>query len=311
MPAPSQISRNLGAALKANAQRTLNAMRTSIRGTTVGSVRAINWPEAPAQSSPPADTILIHVVDVRLIDEPDTPIARDVLIGTQARQLIGSGSLTELEEGTPVTLEYDQNGQLQITGRTQITTRIVSIDTYELGEFDLEFTWGLQCSDFSTLTLQQQIDINAARAAVGLAPLNPTKEFSLLTNQEIEDVFGLNITDYNAKRAETEFGCSGDIIQAPLPPISAQDAVNLERTKKGQAPFPDDFLAMDVCVYVDFMDAITVGTSTLGIPGIGRFKGSQPEEAKRTQIVKVTLYGSTPFIYGIADYGENFVTYTV
>jgi len=305
MATNAQRAKSVVTAFKESARRVVSSMQTKIRGTLIGDVRTKQIPEAPDQTADPKDTVIIHVADVRLIDEPDQPVARDVVVVTQARQLISSGTLPianadDLTEGAPVELQYDSYGSLQVVGRLAWASSAMTVDTYELGELGVAYTWGLDQVRFSELDPAVQAAINADRATEGLVPLDPNKEFQSMTDAEILDIFGIDITEYNADRAAED---------PPLPPVTAQEAVNIERQKKGLAPLPDSYKAMDLWVYLDYFDAIAVGAGTYSVPGVGRFSTPAVQNRIRAQDRSLLLYGSSEFTYGQTNYGAYRVTY--
>lgn len=134
-------------------------------GATVGPVRTKVY---PVDAGPGDPTETSFVVNVRLLEHPGQPIARDVLVANQARQTVADGAQ---ESSTPVLLQRDPGGQLTVIGRALHSVPNGHcrdyFDVSDVDGFDLSYIYGLQTVDFADLDAAIQTGLNAYLANIG------------------------------------------------------------------------------------------------------------------------------------------------
>lgn len=169
-PVTGKDGQKLWRVIRKLAKGEVAAGREFTTGVTVGSIRLKTF---PVDAGPLDPTQVGFVVNVRLIEFPAQPLAVDVLIANQARQLVADAAD---DTGTPVLLQLDVNGNMTVIGRSLVNTAFTSPrDYYDINDVDglnLSYLFGLDYKDFADLPLNIQTALNAYRAAL-VPPLGP------------------------------------------------------------------------------------------------------------------------------------------
>jgi hypothetical protein len=158
------------------AKEEIKAGRQFTTGVTVGSIRRKVF---PIDAGPGDPTQIGFVVNVRLIEFPGQPLAIDVLVANQARQLVSDAAD---ETNTPVMIQIDKTGNLTVVGRALINTSDVFTRSYheinDVDSLDLSYLMGLETVQFGDLPPVIQVGLNAYRAglAIPLPPLGALDE---------------------------------------------------------------------------------------------------------------------------------------
>jgi hypothetical protein len=169
-PITDKEARRLWKVIRGLAKKEIKSGRQFTTGVTVGSIRRKVF---PVDAGPGDPTQIGFVVNVRLIEFPGQPLAVDVLVANQARQLVSDAAD---ETNTPVMVQIDTSGNLTVTGRALINTSDVFTRSYheidDVDGLDLSFLMGLETCLFSDLSADVQAGLNAYRAALAI-PLPP------------------------------------------------------------------------------------------------------------------------------------------
>lgn len=172
-PITEKDAQRLWRVIRGLARKEIKAGRQFTTGVTVGSIRRKKF---PVDAGPMDPTSIGFVVNVRLIEFPGQPLAVDVLIANQARQLVSDAAA---DTNTPVMVQIDVSGNLTVTGRALINTSDVFTRSYQeindINGLDLSYLMGLDTKEFQDLPASVQVGLNAYRAAlaVPLPPLAP------------------------------------------------------------------------------------------------------------------------------------------
>lgn len=165
------------------------AGREFTTGVTVGTIRLKTF---PVDAGPGDPTQVGYVVNVRLIEFPGQPLAVDVLVANQARQLVADAAE---DTGTPVLLQLDVNGNMTVIGRSLVNTAYNSPRDYfqinDVDGLDLSFMFGLEAKLFGSLAANIQTALNAYRAAL-VPPLGPLAAGDLIFIDPVLYVHGEN-----------------------------------------------------------------------------------------------------------------------
>jgi len=148
------------------AQKAIRGEQEFTTGVTTESVRTKQFPEDALPGQP---TQIAFVVNVRLLEHPGQPVARDVLVANQARQWIADDS------GVPVQLKKDKTGRLTVVGRSGYGSDEARLDFYPIHSIDgsdLSFLFGMEYLLFGSLSADLQTLINNYRTSLGLSTLS-------------------------------------------------------------------------------------------------------------------------------------------
>lgn len=172
-PLTEKDAQKLWRIIRGLAKDEIKSGRQFTTGVTVGTIRRKVF---PVDAGPGDPTQIGFVVNVRLIEFPGQPLAIDVLVANQARQLVSDSAS---ETNTPVMVQIDKSGNLTVTGRALINTSDTFTRSYheidDVDGLDLSFLMGIESCLFSDLDPSIQAGLNAYRAglAIPLPPLAP------------------------------------------------------------------------------------------------------------------------------------------
>lgn len=208
-PISTKEAQRLWKIIRDLARKEIKAGRQFTTGVTVGSIRRKVF---PVDAGPLDPTQIGFVVNVRLIEFPGQPLAVDVLVANQARQLVSDAAD---ETNTPVMVQIDKSGNLTVTGRALINTSDTFTRSYhdinDVDGLDLSFLMGLEVCDFADLDTSIQTGLNAYRAALPI-PLGPLGPGDLIIKDPVIYFHGDNYwPGYIDPDNSTRFGNAGSV----------------------------------------------------------------------------------------------------
>lgn len=168
-PLSEKDAQKLWSVIRRLAKDEIKSGKEFTTGVTVGPIHPKTF---PVDAGPMDPTHVGFVVNVRLIEFPGQPLAVDVLVANQARQLVADAAE---DSNTPVLVQIDVSGNLTVIGRALVNTAFSPnrsyYEIYDIGGLDLSFLMGLESTTFDQLDADVQLGLNAYRASIGLPPL--------------------------------------------------------------------------------------------------------------------------------------------